>query len=359
MGSTASSPLILTTGRRPKLFCLVLSGRWYRSIRTPVCYTSRLRDTNPSTTASSFEVTPLALMAMTLERYVAICIPLRHGELCSTRNSLHSSIPRAVMLCGNSSFTDGRVISSYKVFMHSPFSERCKDLNRQHLSLEMCAILPNTYVRMLFVDFSSAFNTVIPDKVILKLHNLGLALIAVPLDQGLPHQQASGVVYKKNPSTPDLHVKSNLTSDNMPKIQPQTKLQIIKSLKTKSAAEAADIFNVSKRQEERIRIRLRQVAFMTSPEEPVGTRMDRRFTQKTVRFGGGKICNINSLKYQENLAAHYIPNHKRGQILQQDGAPSHTSASTLKFLKAKKVKLQKDIAESFYFMNSFDYDYII
>ncbi|KAI3376992.1 hypothetical protein L3Q82_000027 [Scortum barcoo] len=34
--------------------------------------------------------------------------------------------------------------------------------------------LPNTYIRMLFVDFSSAFNTVILDKLILKLHNLGL-----------------------------------------------------------------------------------------------------------------------------------------------------------------------------------------
>ncbi|KAI3355901.1 hypothetical protein L3Q82_004450 [Scortum barcoo] len=33
--------------------------------------------------------------------------------------------------------------------------------------------LPKTYVRMLFVDFSSAFNTVIPEKLILKLHNLG------------------------------------------------------------------------------------------------------------------------------------------------------------------------------------------
>lgn len=33
---------------------------------------------------------------------------------------------------------------------------------------------PNTYVRMLFVDFSSAFNTVLPDKQVLKLHNLGL-----------------------------------------------------------------------------------------------------------------------------------------------------------------------------------------
>ena len=64
--------------------------------------------------------------------------------------------------------------------------------------------------------------------------------------------------------------------------------------------------------------------------------MDLRFTQKTVKFGGGKIMvwgyiqyggvreicrvegNINSLKYQEVLAASYIPNHKRGHILQQD-----------------------------------------
>ena len=65
-------------------------------------------------------------------------------------------------------------------------------------------------------------------------------------------------VYKKNPSTPDLHVKCNLTSHNMPKIQQQTKVLIIKSLKTKSAAEVADIFNVSKRQVERIRKRFEE-----------------------------------------------------------------------------------------------------
>ena len=88
---------------------------------------------------------------------------------------------------------------------------------------------------------------------------------------------------------------------------------------------------------------------------PTGAHMDPRFTQKTAKFGGGKIMvwgyiqyggvreicrvegNINSLKYQEVLAASCIPNHKRGQILQQDGAPSHTSISTSKFLKAKKV----------------------
>ena len=78
------------------------------------------------------------------------------------------------------------------------------------------------------------------------------------------------------------------------------------------------------------------------------------------KFGGGKIMvwgyiqyggvrdicrvegNINSLKYQEVLAASYIPYHKRDQILQQDGAPSHTSISTSKFLKAKKIKVLQD-----------------
>ena len=32
----------------------------------------------------------------------------------------------------------------------------------------------NTYVRMLFIDFSSAFNTIVPSKLITKLRTLGL-----------------------------------------------------------------------------------------------------------------------------------------------------------------------------------------
>ncbi len=33
---------------------------------------------------------------------------------------------------------------------------------------------PNTYIRMLFVDYSSAFNTIVPSQLINKLHALGL-----------------------------------------------------------------------------------------------------------------------------------------------------------------------------------------
>jgi hypothetical protein len=32
----------------------------------------------------------------------------------------------------------------------------------------------NTYVRMLFIDYSSAFNTIVPSKLIIKLGALGL-----------------------------------------------------------------------------------------------------------------------------------------------------------------------------------------
>ena len=44
----------------------------------------------------------------------------------------------------------------------------------------------------------------------------------------------------------------NIASVNMPNIKPETKVLIIKNLKSNSPAEVVDIFNVSKRQVERI-----------------------------------------------------------------------------------------------------------
>ena len=89
---------------------------------------------------------------------------------------------------------------------------------------------------------------------------------------------------------------------------------------------------------------------------PSEASLDPWFTQKTVKFGGGKIMvwgyiqyggareickvdgNIDSAKYQQILASQYIPNYKRGPIFQQD-APCHTSGSTMKFLRGKKIKV--------------------
>ncbi|KAF7199167.1 odorant receptor 131-2-like [Nothobranchius furzeri] len=50
-------------------------------------------------------VTPLTLTAMALERYVAICMPLRHAELCTTRTTLH-----LIIIIHSISFVPGFVI---------------------------------------------------------------------------------------------------------------------------------------------------------------------------------------------------------------------------------------------------------
>ena len=51
-----------------------------------------------------------------------------------------------------------------------------------------------------------------------------------------------------------------------------------------------------------------------------------------IQYGGAReICkvdgNIDRAKYQQILASQYIPNYKREQISQQDGAPCHTSGA--------------------------------
>ena len=239
-------------------------------------------------------------------------------------------------------------------------------------------------------------------------------------------------MYKKNPSTPDLHINCNLTSDNMPKIHPETQVLIIKRLKTRSTAEVADTINVSQTRLEKskpapfplqqsstrpghlkspcqpeqfCRILSRnglhgpisaQKPALNNKTRPTACQKDGRWksgrrwiSQMNVllnyitvaaniagdllepawirdsprkqsslvaekswsgvtssmvvceRSAGWKATSI-SLKYQEVLAASYIPNHKRGHILQQDDAPSHTSISTSKFLKAKKIKVLND-----------------
>ncbi len=49
----------------------------------------------------------------------------------------------------------------------------------------------NIYVRMLFMDYSSAFNTIVPATLVAKIQTLGLNRF-LQLDQGLPDRQKSG-----------------------------------------------------------------------------------------------------------------------------------------------------------------------
>ncbi|KAL3991631.1 mucin-6 [Sarotherodon galilaeus] len=68
-------------------------------------------------------VTPITLTAMTLERYVAICMPLRHAELCSTCNTVHiiiiihglSSVPITIVLSVLFASAMGSVFMKFKI----------------------------------------------------------------------------------------------------------------------------------------------------------------------------------------------------------------------------------------------------
>uniref|UniRef100_A0A4W6DQ91 G-protein coupled receptors family 1 profile domain-containing protein n=1 Tax=Lates calcarifer TaxID=8187 RepID=A0A4W6DQ91_LATCA len=93
-------------------------------------------------------VTPVTLTVMTLERYVAICMPLRHGELCSTRNTMHciliihglSSVPCILIL---STIFVSASLSFYKQY------QIC--LVELILFLIMCIIVIFSYVKIMKV----------------------------------------------------------------------------------------------------------------------------------------------------------------------------------------------------------------
>ncbi|XP_004075611.1 mu-type opioid receptor-like [Oryzias latipes] len=109
-------------------------------------------------------VTPITLTVMTLERYVAICMPLRHAELCSTRSTVHciliihgiSSIPCMVIL---SVFFASASLSIYKqntvctvnVFILYTWHNDLRSAVSQFFFLIMCIVIIFSYYKMMKV----------------------------------------------------------------------------------------------------------------------------------------------------------------------------------------------------------------
>ncbi|XP_022615426.1 mu-type opioid receptor-like [Seriola dumerili] len=109
-------------------------------------------------------VTPVTLTAMTLERYVAICMPLRHGELCSTRNTIHciliihglSSVPCIVILStffvsASLSFYKQYQLCSVELFLLYIWQQHLRSAIYQFQFLIMCIILVFCYVKIMKV----------------------------------------------------------------------------------------------------------------------------------------------------------------------------------------------------------------
>ncbi|XP_018425196.1 PREDICTED: olfactory receptor 52A1-like [Nanorana parkeri] len=95
-------------------------------------------------TSTSLKVTPYNLAVMSLERYVAICFPLRHGEICTVRRTflaialvwtiglipnvidfivLSSSVQKSYFLlyirCSRSTFTITAMQEAIRIFAHA------------------------------------------------------------------------------------------------------------------------------------------------------------------------------------------------------------------------------------------------
>ncbi|XP_061576545.1 odorant receptor 131-2-like [Cololabis saira] len=109
-------------------------------------------------------VTPVTLTAMTLERYVAICMPLRHGELCTTRGSLHliliihsiSSVPCTLVLsiffstADHMLYTQDRVCSVETFLLYS-WQSHLRSAVGQLFFLVMSIMIVFSYVEIMKV----------------------------------------------------------------------------------------------------------------------------------------------------------------------------------------------------------------
>ncbi|KAM4741987.1 odorant receptor 131-2-like [Anableps anableps] len=108
--------------------------------------------------------TPVTLTAMTLERYVAICLPLRHAELCSTRRSVHcilvihgvSSVPSMLNLSvffATASFGlyEQKALCSVDMFILHSWQRHFRSAISQFYFLIMCIIIVFCYIQIVKV----------------------------------------------------------------------------------------------------------------------------------------------------------------------------------------------------------------
>ncbi|XP_053176178.1 odorant receptor 131-2-like [Scomber japonicus] len=109
-------------------------------------------------------VTPITLTAMTLERFVAICMPLQHAELCSAHRALHciliihglSSMPCIVILfiffasASHRFYTQDR-ICSVEMFILRRWHDHFRSAISLFYFLIMCITIVYSYIKIMKV----------------------------------------------------------------------------------------------------------------------------------------------------------------------------------------------------------------
>uniref|UniRef100_A0A672H2W1 Odorant receptor 131-2-like n=1 Tax=Salarias fasciatus TaxID=181472 RepID=A0A672H2W1_SALFA len=109
-------------------------------------------------------VTPFTLTAMSLERYVAICMPLRHAELCSPRSTLNciliihglSSLPSIitfviVFASAPLSFYQQNTVCILKIFTFHKWKNELLAAINQFYFISMCITVIYCYVQIMKV----------------------------------------------------------------------------------------------------------------------------------------------------------------------------------------------------------------
>ncbi|KAM4702123.1 odorant receptor 131-2-like [Discoglossus pictus] len=109
---------------------LLLGGLYLLCVPVPICFAI------VNLASSTFRVTPYNLAAMSLERYVAICHPLRHAELCSgQRSNQVIAMMWVVALIPN--VADFIALSSS---VQKSFFSLCISCRREHLTINQLQV---------------------------------------------------------------------------------------------------------------------------------------------------------------------------------------------------------------------------
>uniref|UniRef100_A0A3Q1GPS6 Olfactory receptor 51T1-like n=1 Tax=Acanthochromis polyacanthus TaxID=80966 RepID=A0A3Q1GPS6_9TELE len=107
-------------------------------------------------------VTPVTLTAMTLERYVAVCIPLHHAQLCSTHSTMQAiliihaiGLIRCIVFFSaffasvSLSFYKQAKLCSIEIFTINEWHDHIRSAMSQFYFLIMCTVVVFCYVKIL------------------------------------------------------------------------------------------------------------------------------------------------------------------------------------------------------------------